>query len=75
MKSITRHSGILEIIERLPQSTNGNPRYLFTIDGYTAATMVDSHYGYELPNHDGKRVTVTLGSHYGRLSLNSIESH
>lgn len=72
MKNITQHTGKLEIIERLPNSINGNPRYLCRIDGYTFRTAPDSSYGYSLPNHDGKVTTVTLGTHYGKCTLNSI---
>jgi hypothetical protein len=73
MKSITKHTGELNITKRLPSSVNGNPRYEFTIDGHTACTTPDAMDGYGISNHDGKVVTVTLGTHYGRLSLNRIE--
>jgi hypothetical protein len=73
MKNITRHTGTLEIIERLKNSYNGNPRYLCRIDGYTFRTKPNSSYAYTLPNHSGKVITVTLGTYYGRLALNSIE--
>ena len=72
MKSLTRHTGILSITKRLPSSANGNPRYQFIIDGYIAQTAVDSMHGYSITNYDGKEVTVTLGTHYGSLTLNTI---
>lgn len=72
MKNLTRHTGTLEIVERLPQSRNGNPRYLARVDGYTFATAVDSTHGYSLPNYEGKRVIITIGQHYGRVTLISI---
>jgi len=72
MKNITRHTGILTVTGRLPNSANGNPRYMFTIDGYSARTAVDSSHCYSITNYDGKQVTATLGSHYGVLTLNSI---
>lgn len=73
MKNITRHTGLLEIISRLPSSPNGNPRYLLRIDGVTFRTSPDSSYAYVVPNFDGKRVAATIGTHYGTATLNSIE--
>lgn len=73
MKNITRHSGKLGIIRRENNSVNGNPRYLCQIDGYTFYTAPDSSYGYSIKNHEEKNITVTLGTHRGRLTLNSIE--
>lgn len=73
MKNRTRHTGTLEIVKREPSSKFGNPRYCFRIDGYTAYTAPDSSHGYSLPNHDGKQITVILGTHYGKLTLDAIE--
>lgn len=36
MKNVTRHTGTLQVIDRVASSTNGNPRYLVLLDGYTA---------------------------------------
>lgn len=72
MKNITRHTGTLTVIERLPSSRNGNPRYRAEVDGYRFNTPVDSSYGYSITNHDGKRVEVELGTHYGSLQLNAL---
>lgn len=73
MKNITRHVGLVEILERLPSSVNGNPRYLLKVDGHTCRTAVDSSHGYSVTNYDGKQVRATIGTHYGRATLNSIE--
>lgn len=72
MKNLTTHRGRLDIIERLPNSRNGNPRYLARVDGYTFRTTLDSSYGYKLTNYDGKLVKVQLGTHYGVLSLDAL---
>jgi len=72
MKNVTRHTGKLEIIQRLPSSYNGNPRFLLRIDGWTCRTQVDSSYGYEVQNHDGKVVTATIGTHYGVATLDNL---
>ena len=73
MKNITRHTGKLTNIKRLPSSVNGNPRYSFYIAGVNARTAVDSPHGYSLTNYENKIVTVTVGTHYGHTTLNSIE--
>jgi hypothetical protein len=72
MKNITRHTGILEIVERLNNSKNGNPRFLCIVDGYTFRTAVDSSHGYSIQNFEGKQVEVSIGTHYGNTTLNSI---
>jgi len=73
MKNITRHTGIVSDIKRLPSSYIGNPRYSFMIDGYKVVTAVDSMHGYGITNYENKRVTVTIGTHYNRLTLDSIK--
>ena len=72
MKNVTRHTGTLHIVERLPNSYNGNPRYLAIVDGWSFRTKVDSDYGYTLPNHAGKKVTVEIGTHYGITQLDKL---
>ena len=82
MKNITQHTGKLRLMERLPSSRNGNPRYLCAIMdqqpnqdlGWTFRTQVDAMHGYEVPNYFDSDidVTVTIGTHYGCTILNSI---
>lgn len=72
MKNITSHHGILEIVERLPSSANGNPRYLIRIDGTTCRTQVDHCHGYSITNFEGKEVSATIGTHYGNATLNTV---
>ena len=73
MKNITRHVGTLEKLKRMDSSVNGNPRFSFTIDGYTAVTRVDSDDGYGIQNMEGSNCVAELGTHYGRLTLHSIQ--
>lgn len=73
MKNIRQHTGIVEIIQRLPSSSNGNPRYLLKVDGRTCRTSPDSSLGYSVTNYEGKTVTATIGEHYGYATLNSIK--
>jgi len=98
MKNITQHTGKLRLIERLPNSRNGNPRYLCAIMdqqldlrkfqfrrepwrdpsnndlGWTFRTQVDAMHGYEVQNYFDRDidVTVTIGTHYGHPTLNTI---
>ena len=72
MKNVTRHTGTLRVIERLPNSVNGNPRYIVRIDGWTCRTTPDSSHGYRVTNYEGRRVVATIGTYYGRSALNSI---
>ncbi len=72
MKNITTHAGTLTNLTRLPSSINGNPRYEFEVDGCSIRLAVDSSFGYEITNYNEKRVIVTAGTHYGRLTLNTI---
>ena len=73
MKNITSHTGILLNIQRLKSSYFGNPRYLFVVNGYTIKTAVDSSHGYSITNYENKIVDVTIGSHYGSTTLNTIK--
>ena len=73
MKNITRHTGILHVMERLDNSYYGNPRYLISIDGWQCKTGVDSSHAYGITNYEGKKVTATIGTHYNAATLNTIE--
>lgn len=74
MKNITRHTGTLEILARLPSSRYGNPRFQLRVDGFTCVTSPNSDLAYGLTNYDGKRVVATIGTHYGRATLHSLTS-
>lgn len=73
MKYVTRHTGLLEVIGRLPSGANGNPRWLVRVDGWTCRTAIDSSLAYKVPNLDGKCVVATIGTHYGNATLDSAE--
>ena len=73
MKNLTRHTGKLEQITRLPSSVNGNPRYSAYVAGVNFRTAGDSSFGYCLTNYDGCTVVVTIGTHYGYATLDSIK--
>ena len=72
MKNRHEHTGTLYIIERMPSSTNGNPRYKAMVNRFVFCTMVDSSYGYSITNYDNKPVTVVVGEHRGRWQLDSL---
>ena len=74
MRNLTVHTGTLNIIRRLESSSNGNPRYLLSIDGFTCRTMVDAMHGYEVTNYDGREVSATIGTHYRKSTLNTLKA-
>ena len=83
MKNITRHTGPVKLIERLPNSYNGNPQFILGIMdtpnkglGWTFRTPKDSMLGYEIQNYIDKDidVTVTIGTKYNCTMLNSLET-
>ena len=73
MRNITLHTGTLKVLKRLDSSINGNPRYYISIDGFSCSTAVDSSYGYSVTNYDNKQVTATIGTHYGKATLNTLK--
>lgn len=73
MKNLTKHIGLFEIIDRLPSSQNGNPRWLVRVDGWTCRTPVDSSIGYVAQNFHGAIVQATIGVHYGVATLASVQ--
>lgn len=72
MRNITGHTGTLEVIKRLPNSRNGNPRYLLSLDGWTCRTKPDSDIAYGISKYIGKHVRGFIGSHYGVATLADI---
>jgi hypothetical protein len=72
MKNITRHTGTLELVKRLNNSASGNPRFQLRCDGWTFITQPDCMVAYMIENYIGKRVIVTVGTHYGKCQLKSL---
>lgn len=73
MKSITQHQGVLKLIKRLDSSYFGNPRFLLSVGGFECITAVDAMLGYGVQNYDGREVNATIGTHYGKATLNTCE--
>ncbi len=73
MKNITKHVGTLTILERLPSSYYGNPRYRLSVDGVKCRTAPDAALGYSVTNYDGKQVIATIGTFYGKTTLNTLK--
>ena len=73
MKNISRHTGILKVVKREQSSSNGNPRYCIIIDGITCYTAPDSMIAYGITNHDDKLVEATIGTYYGKPTINSVK--
>ncbi len=72
MKNVTSHTGKLEIIERLPSSRNGNPRWLLKIDGWTCRTAPDAMVAYGITNFDGKIVKADIGTLRGLATVEYV---
>ena len=72
MKQITTHTGILKLVERMNSSVNGNPRYKLSINDVLFYTTPDSMHGYGIPNHFDRPITVTIGVHYGKNTLDKV---
>lgn len=72
MKSITRHAGKLQLVNRMKNSANGNPQYLLSCDGYTFRTKANSMAAYNISKYFDQNVVVTMGTHRNCLTLNTV---
>lgn len=72
MKYREELKGVLQMVDRLPSSRNGNPRYLLMIGDRVFRTGVDSGFAYVVPNYVGKWVKVTVGLHYNATTLDEV---
>lgn len=72
MKNCTEHVGTLEIVKRLPSSTNGNSRFLIRVDGFTCRTAPDSDLADYVKAYKDKTVRVEICSYYGQATLRRI---
>jgi hypothetical protein len=80
MKSITRHTGTLELVERMKNSLNGNPQFMLALIehseqrlGWKFRTKANAMHAYKVEGFLGKKVTVTIGTYRGNATLNTIE--
>jgi hypothetical protein len=73
VRDIQTIEGVLTVVNILPSSYNGNPRYLIAINSVCCKTAVDSSLGYCVTNYDGKPVIATIGTHYRVKTLDSIK--
>lgn len=74
MKNVNQYTGKLEIIDRLNNSRNGNPRFMLKVGDVVCYTAVDSALGYSVSNYEGKEVTASIGLHYGKSTIQSISA-
>lgn len=77
MKNVSEHTGTLVIKEHMQSSSNGNPRFKCWVDtgggtGWLFCTAVDSPLTSSVLYYEGQRVTVKIGTHYGRATLHRI---
>lgn len=68
-KSIGTATGKLEIIERMRNSTNGNPRFLVLVGNTILRTKPDADYTYGIENDVGHDVTANIISYFGHATL------
>ena len=73
MKNQTVHLGRLEVVRRLPSSSNGNLRYLLRVDGWTCRTAPDSSLAYNIRKYDRRQVEAIIGTYYGKATLQSVK--
>ena len=73
MKNQTVHLGRFEVVRRLPSSSNGNPRYLLRVDGWTCRTAPDSGLAYNIGKYDRRQVEAIIGTYYGKATLQSVK--
>lgn len=73
MKNLQTITGKLTIIERLNNSTYGNPKYKVLIDNTLLVTKTDSMLGYSITNYENKNVIATIGYYYNKLSIHLIQ--
>lgn len=73
MKNTEEIKGTLEIIQRLPSSRHGNPRYLVKVGDTVCRTAPDAALGYGITNYEGKEVIAIVGEHYGKATVQKIK--
>ena len=79
MKNVTSHTGILEIVKRMDNSVNGNPRFELEIKTApyavieTFRTRNDDMINYMLEGWLGQPVEVEIGTHYGKPTCNWLK--
>lgn len=73
MKNTQTYTGTLRVIERMKNSTNGNPRFLVMVGDTVARTLPDAGYSYTIGNLEGQKVRAVIGEHRGRDHVASID--
>lgn len=73
MKNATRHTGVLQVVERCRKlSRNGNPRYKLRLDSWTCWTRPDSALAYEVPGLNGQQVTAIIHTWHGKPTIADV---
>ena len=74
MRNTYTITGTLRIIDRLKNSYYGNPRYLVSIGDVVCCTAPDANLAYGITNHRDKPVIATVGTHYNRLTIDTLKA-
>ena len=59
MRNIKTITGVLNIIEKLPLSRMGNPKYRIEINNEIFETKTNASLGYSITNFDNKKVIAS----------------
>ena len=74
MKNEQTITGTLRIVEALPNSYYGNPRYLVAIGDDEYRTLHNSMLACYITKFDRKRVQAIVGTHYSKPTVRAVES-
>ena len=72
MKDIKTISGKLQIVEKLKNSLNGNPRYMALIGDLVVKTKPDAQLGYSITNYRDKQVIALVKQYKNHIALLSV---
>jgi hypothetical protein len=73
MKNVQTVTGTLEILYRMNNSVNGNPRFMIRVGNVKARTAVDTQIAYGITNHENKQVEMKWGIHYNVPTVSDIK--
>jgi len=77
MKNEHTMRGTLQVIERMNNSTSGNPRYRVAIvsalgDASVFVTRPDDAFNYEVTNFEGHTVDATVGTFRNKDTITDV---
>lgn len=73
MKNLAKHVGVLEILERLPNSGYGNSRFVVRIGEVVCRTKPNTRLAIDLERYAGREVIAAVGTYRGHLTLLDVD--